>query len=93
MQKNLDIKLLMFRINKFVFFIKQYVSQFSCIICGLKIERGDLKGVPKKLGVKTQIHKRYEKNDMFSKMHTKDAFWVSLFFKIFSRTIIVISRR
>ena len=51
--------------------------------------------MPKTLGVKTQISQKCIKIfDMLSKMHAKDAFWMSLFFKIFfSCTIIVISRK
>ena len=48
----------------------------------------------KKLGVKTQIsQKSFNCFRMLSFMHAKDALWISLFFKIFPRTIIVISRR
>ena len=44
----------------------------------------DLKGVPKKLGVKTQISQKSIKSfGTLSMMHAKDALWTSLFFKIF----------
>ena len=50
--------------------------------------------MPKTLGVKTQISQKSIKIfDMLSKMHAKDAFWISLFFKIFSCTIIVTFRK
>ena len=44
----------------------------------------DLKDVPKKLGVKTQISQKSIKFlAMLSIMHAKDALWISSFFKIF----------
>ena len=53
------------------FVTEQYVRQFPCIDLGLKIEECDIKGVPKKLGVKTQIS---QKKYMLSIMHAKRAF-------------------
>ena len=49
--------------------------------------------MPKKEVVKTQISQKGIIFGIISIMHVKDALWISLFYKVFSLTIILNSRR
>ena len=92
--KSLEIKLLICCVNNFVFLYKAMLARF---LHNLRAEHFSNETVRTCQNTRVQetIWQRKNKkiNDMLSILHAKDAFWISLFFKIFPRSTIVSSRR